>query len=924
MMQTEPGFNTIGKPLKIDVATLRRLSPLLDEVLDQEEAQRETWLNALEGDAAELVPLIRHLLAQQSNRATGNLLDRRPDFAASGDGIMPDDAVSFAAGDAIGPYRLLRKLGYGGMGEVWLAEQADGVLKRNVAMKLPVLGARRGILVQRFERERDILAKLAHPNIARLYDAGLAVDGQPYLTLEYVEGEPITVHANRHKLDTQARVRLLRQVMDAVQYAHANLVIHRDLKPGNVLVTGDGKAMLLDFGIAKLLEEETGHTDETELTRLGGRALTLSYAAPEQISGSPISIAVDVWALGVLLYELVTGSRPFAAGERSAIERDVLSNDPLRPSQRGSGAIASLARGLAGDLDTIVLKALKKAPAERYATVNDFANDLDRWLHGEPVMAQPDSAWYRARKFAGRHKVSVTTAALAAAAVIAIAIVAVVLGFQAREESARAIASRDFLIDMFRRTDPDLLQGKDITPRQLLKQGKKNLLDTMSDQPLLQAELLQGMGDAFSSMEAWADADDAYVQAVQHYERTGRLREAAYVLLDQAEMKLINVGDIQRAQGLLEQAAILYASHAGDDEFMAGYTIFQSFAAYYRGDDRAGKEWYERALPYAGKALHDNSVRTVLAIRIIAEIEGQTGKYQQGIDRLNQLMARLKTDKAIQPAQLVGVLDDLGFVERAAGRYRAALGQYEAASDLCKRSFNPKGNQCTYTQHHRSRILLLLGYNERALDTIPVLLPDPAAPDNSTTLTSYYVIEAYNVLAKNRMLDKYPALVAKVHAIGESEAERKKLEMGKFHAMQALLVQADAFLFAHNPEKARELLHRAEALVSGAQVRNLTSESSSIHFLQGQVAMARGQNDVAVELLGNTRAELTKTLGADHPYTQLVSTYLARALWADRHRDEALALLQHAIPLLREAMGEDAPVFLRIAALRDEWASRAR
>src|SRR6185503_11968431 len=201
--------------------------------------------------------------------------------------------------------------------------------KRSVALKLPTLSARRSVLAQRFARERDILGALVHPNIARLYDAGLAEDGQPFMALEYVEGTPITKAADEKALDGKDRVRLLRQVMDAVQYAHANLVIHRDLKPDNVLVTAEGKAKLLDFGIAKLVADETSTASETELTRLGGRALTLHYAAPEQVSGEPVSTATDVWALGVLLYELMTGQRPFAGKGRGTLEREVMEGEPV-------------------------------------------------------------------------------------------------------------------------------------------------------------------------------------------------------------------------------------------------------------------------------------------------------------------------------------------------------------------------------------------------------------------------------------------------------------------------------------------------------------------------------------------------------------------------------------------------------------------
>ena len=234
----------------------------------------------------------------------------------------------------------------------------------------------------------------------------MAESGQPYLALEFVAGRHITDFCREESLDIKAKVRMVQQLIGAVQYAHANLVVHRDIKPGNVIVDASGRAMLLDFGIAKLLEDVDTDVAETELTRLGGRALTLSYAAPEQIAGEPVSTATDVWSLGVLLYELLTGTRPFQ-GDRRQLEQAILMRD------------APKASGVPADLATIVAKAMKRVPAERYATANAMAQDLDRWLNGLPVLAQPDSAWYRTRKFVYRHRVgSAVTLAVTAAIVV--------------------------------------------------------------------------------------------------------------------------------------------------------------------------------------------------------------------------------------------------------------------------------------------------------------------------------------------------------------------------------------------------------------------------------------------------------------------------------------------------------------------------
>jgi WD40 repeat protein len=328
----------------------------------------------------------------------------------------PDPAL---VGKQFGPYRIVSLLGQGGMGNVWLAERADGLFTRQVALKLIHTALTGRVMTERFSREREILASLNHPNIARLFDAGFADDGQPYLALEYIAGTPFKAYCDRNRLDIRARLELFRQVLNAVQYAHASLVIHRDLKPSNILVTPDGQVHLLDFGIAKLLPQ--GAAPETELTRLGGVAMTPDYAAPEQIAGGPVTIAADIYALGVMLYELLAGERPYRLTRetRGALEEAILQVEPVPLSRTVVGDAAAEARAttakklvrvLRGDLDTIAIKALKKSPAERYATAIALSEDIERYLRGAVVLAQRDSFGYKAVKYARRNRVGIAVA----------------------------------------------------------------------------------------------------------------------------------------------------------------------------------------------------------------------------------------------------------------------------------------------------------------------------------------------------------------------------------------------------------------------------------------------------------------------------------------------------------------------------------
>jgi WD40 repeat protein/serine/threonine protein kinase/TPR repeat protein len=396
-----------------------RVSQLLDESLELTPAERERWLATLSTSDPETAAVLRDLFASQdASNAEGFLADQGQLARELG---SVTQSVTGMVGKQFGAYRVLSLIGHGGMGSVWLAERTDGLFTRRVALKLvhPALIDR--VMTERLGREREILASLSHPNIARLFDAGFAEDGQPYLALEYVAGTPLTTFCDDRRLPIPARLDLFRQVLDAVQYAHANLVIHRDIKPSNILVNEEGHAHLLDFGIAKLLTE--GGAKETELTRVGGRALTPDYAAPEQISGGAITTSTDIYALGVMLYEILTGERPYRLKResRGALEEAILGVDPMPPSrttlkapvaQTRSTTPVKLAKLLKGDLDTIVLKALKKLPGERYATANAFDEDIHRFLRGDLVLAQPDSFAYRARKFASRHRVALGAAGM--------------------------------------------------------------------------------------------------------------------------------------------------------------------------------------------------------------------------------------------------------------------------------------------------------------------------------------------------------------------------------------------------------------------------------------------------------------------------------------------------------------------------------
>lgn len=492
----------------LTAADWHRLNRLLEQALELDAGARAAWFEALAAEDRHLQPVLTDLLAQSETT----------DFAATNDPPTTVARLASAAlaamrseqpGDRVGPWRLERLLAEGGMGSVWLAQRADGVMQRTAALKLPRAEWIDRGLAARIARERAILARLQHPHIGVLYDAGLGVDGRPFLALEYVEGESIDVYCKNRALD--AIVRLFILVARAVAFAHSRLVIHRDLKPSNVLVTADGVPKLLDFGISKLLEGEAPTVEATALTRMAGRPLTLAYAAPEQILGLPVSVAADVYSLGVMLFELLAGARLYRAGNPRELEAEVLRGDLRRPSDVAPDQ--ARAKGLRGDLDAIVLTALKREAGERYQSAAALADDLARFLAGEPVTAQPDSGAYRLRKFVARHRLPV---AAGAASLIALGVGLGASLWQAgiaRDQAARATALNTFLLSLIKQADPNATPQTKAADVAMLAAIEQRIDKEFRGSPEQALELRVTVGDAYFNRGEMAAAQRVFQRA---------------------------------------------------------------------------------------------------------------------------------------------------------------------------------------------------------------------------------------------------------------------------------------------------------------------------------------------------------------------------------------------------------------------------
>jgi eukaryotic-like serine/threonine-protein kinase len=505
----------------IEGATWETISALLDELLDLDDAQRTARLSHLRRENPALADQLAALLAHHQAAQLEQFLDGA---------CVDHSGLADLAGRTFGGYTLDRPLGQGGMGSVWLARRSDGRYEGCAAVKLLNLGSLGRNGAERLRHEANALAKLSHPNITHIIDAGVAA-GQPYLVLEYVEGDPIDQWCDIQRLGVEARLRLFLQVLAAVSHAHGRLILHRDLKPSNILVTKDGTAKLLDFGIAKLLEGDGQTAIPSELTRMGGAAMTPEYAAPEQLLHTEVTTATDVYALGVLLYVLLVGKHPTASPTGTPIDQmqALVETEPERPSDAATGGYAEVAqlrgtsaqqlsRVLRGDLDNIVAKALKKEPSERYATADAFAADLQHYLNHEPVSARADSRMYRMGKFVRRHRVGV-----AAVSLIALVLVAGISGttwqaiearrqraeatLQAREsarqrdvarfEAQRAEASSEFMSLMLEEVGPG---GQPLTPIELVDRGVQLLDRRYGEDPQFAARMLLQMARRYMDL----------------------------------------------------------------------------------------------------------------------------------------------------------------------------------------------------------------------------------------------------------------------------------------------------------------------------------------------------------------------------------------------------------------------------------------
>jgi eukaryotic-like serine/threonine-protein kinase len=735
------------------------LSDLLDQALDLPNGDRASWIDSLPPEHHAIRPRLRRLLAEGGSVAGGGFLQTIPKVD-TGRLSLADTAEDSAPG--LENYRILRKLAEGGMGTVWLAHRTDVMVNRPVALKLP-RGAWRGVdLGERMAEEREILAALNHPHIARLYDAGLASSGQPYLALEYVEGRPIDQYVKARQLSVRDRLRLFLLVARAVAHAHARLIVHRDLKPANILVTDDGDVKLLDFGIAKLLDN--GCIADRSIAEAAAHILTPDYASPEQIAGEALGVATDVYSSGVVLYELLAGVRPGTrrCSSPGALDVGAAEIELRRPSD--ASIDPQVKRALRGDLDTIVLKALEKRPDDRYATIDALGDDIDRYLRNQPVLARPDSTWYRMSKCITRNKVAVGAAAAVLVAVLAGTGLATWQAHVALTEKSGALEVRDFLITLFRDASPYNAGGRALSALDWLKQVKSRV-DRLDDRPALRVELLNIVGSSLLTLQDTAAADEVLSHTIQDGTRQfgpdhpetlrarvlmlavhrfrGRTRELraeleqllpvlrakrslhaedlAIALKNQAHLE-IDEGRYDAAE-LAAQEAVDVALHTLGNkhpETVAALLIRAHTYQYSRGADEALSAT-ERAFRTALAIYHDmpRHPRTIEGRLLYGRALGKAGEPARAVEQLARAVSEA-ADVFGPASRMVGIYSMyLSEFQLEAGQVTEALESTSKAVDIIAQHTKPESFRYAAALHARGAALLAA---RRADEALPDLI----------------------------------------------------------------------------------------------------------------------------------------------------------------------------------------------------------
>ncbi|HET8897978.1 MAG TPA: protein kinase [Rhodanobacteraceae bacterium] len=865
-----------------------RLDELFDAAQDIPLQKRAAWLDESCGNDMELRHALERLLAADAH--PGGVLESAATLLTE---VMVE---STATPSAFGVWQVQGSLGAGGMGAVWLAERDDAGFVQRAAIKqvaYPTPG-----LLQRFERERQILARLEHPGIARLIDGGVDDAGCPYLAMEYVEGQRIDQWAREHTLDVRATVKLLLHVCDTVQYAHRNLVVHSDIKPSNILVGADGKPRLLDFGIAKVISEQAGPDTQT-----AARLMTPDYAAPEWLAGAPATTAVDVYALGVLAYELLAGNKPYRLGRGGMATSELADTTATAPSaavQANRPDARRRKKLLHGDLDRIVLTAMAADPARRYATVAALATDLDHWLDGKPVAARGDGALYRLRKFVARNRVATATVIIAVLALLGATAYSLRQTQLARQQAMRAEAVRNFLDNTFAQMEPVSNHGKTVSLHDLLGHSERRLAKS-SDMPLqVRVDLTTMIGKLY-----WNLADNA---------NSERALRAAVALADNSVP-----ADI-RAQSLLALAIVEHDRGETDSAFhhasLAHQLARRSAATDHTLADAAQRKLASMAIAHEGarravpllraqlasdRARHGDSQQTIDDLTMLGRALDIMARYVESEITLTEAVAMARREGGSYRSRLGLALDLLGITQLHRGNYAAAEQTFTEAGAVTGGLWGENNVRASIT---RQQALMATALQGRFAHALPKAMAVRDEAEGMVQSRPDHLASSWRLLGDIRrglgQLQAAEAAYRQAVSMWEKvpQGDRSDGIAATWSALSAVLCLQGRLADAEHA--AHQAIAADQHAVSDA-VPWLARDLAQL----AEVLRRENRFPEALKQAQSAAAELPAEAGSLSPQTVRVQAQLAQALLDDKQNAAALKQACKAVATARKVLAND-------------------
>jgi serine/threonine protein kinase len=841
----------------------------------------------------------------------------------------------------LGPYRIRREIGRGGMATVYEAERDDQEFERKVAVKVIRRGMDSADIVRRLRRERQILANLDHPNIARLLDGGTTQDGRPYVVMEHIAGEPIDRYCLRQGLGLEERLRLFRQICDAVHFAHRNLVLHRDIKPSNILVTSEGVPKLLDFGIAKVVEGGREPDSTEEHTRTGLRYLTPEWASPEQVRGEPLTTASDVYSLGLLLYWLVAGRRAYEVDPKrpTEMERIVCEVDPPPPRRSGqqTSGFQRLARrwapGLlspADDLDVVVMVALRKDPARRYASAEQLSEDLRRFLENLPIDARKDSFGYRTGVFVRRHRLAVLFAAITFVTLLTTALVAIGQARVARDERQRAEENlqlaeeqrrraeqvAELLVDIFEVSDPGEARGRTLTAREVLDQGAQRMRSSLKSDPDLRADLLGTIGRVYQKLALYDDAEALIEEATRlrqsldaggpktaaslrslaqlaldrgHYEKAEKLgREAlalfqagnpperleiarCLLLIAEVEIELDRLAEAEARFG--EVLAIQEELLGPDAEEVSQTRNRMGELHYRRGSFEAARATFDNLLETRRRVLGDDHPELALALNNLAAAELRLRRFGEAEDHLHEVLAIRRRIFGEVHDQVASALNNLAAVQSERNDLKAAIGNAGAALAIYRQVLGPEHPRVADSLHNLGNFHQILGRYDEAVRFYDEALDLRRRIYGSDSPAVAQTLRNLGDLYLEMESDPERAEGYYLEALS---IDRRALPPNDYRLAISLVGLGRLALVRDTPEEAEKYLREAvtiRRLRMPADWRRAEAEGLLGYTL---LQLAPG-NAEGRRLLESSIADHENELGADHPKTRKMTALLEQA-----------------------------------------------